>query len=451
MKRTNKGLVHLIIGLQWGDEGKGKTILDLLERHKFKVNARYQGGCNAGHSLRLPNGDTFVAHTLPSGVLVKEVELLLGNNMVIDPVKLTQEIDELATLGYEVWHRLYISKLATLITPYHKLLDKAAEWSKGKKIGTTGSGIGPAYADTAARTALKVGMVLDENFEEILKESFSQSHQALKAYIDAGFDFSIDEQSQFEQELENWKKHTINLRHKHVIDMSKYVQKLLADGVDILAEGAQGVMLDVQFGDYPYTTSSTTTAHGVFTGLGIGPTNLGAVYGVMKPYVTKVGGGPFPSQISDPAIEALFQEEGGEVGATTGRKRMCGYVDLVVLRHAIQLHIGFGQMNIIMTKVDIFPDTVTEMPVITEYIYAGDKRSKTLQFPLSAVTGVVKEKTIIPWKVPTGTTTYNGECAGLDVLIGFIHSELNDIRDYFRLDSIGTGPGVGEYILLNTQ
>jgi len=446
IESIKRGLVHLVFGLFWGDEGKGKAILELLALLGCEVSARYQGGPNAGHTLYV-NGEKFVAHLLPSGVAVPAVEhLLIGNDVVVDPAKLVQEIREAESLGMTVLPRLEVSELAALITPYHKLLDKASEWFRVKNgndsIGTTGSGIGPCYADAASRDALKLGMIKSPKFEKFAQDMHARHAMLLRAYIAEGMEFDAVAQLSLEKALVEWQEAIRWIQGcVAVVDMNHEVEVLLAGGKNILAEGAQGAMLDVSFGDYPFTTSSMTTAHGLFHGLGIGPSDFGKLYGVMKPYVTKVGGGAFPSRM-DSKVEKYFQEEGAEFGATTGRPRMCGYLDLVVLRHVIKLHRGFGRLNIFMTKTDRFPKQVKEMFVVTGYCYPDGGTSTRLERPLSEVTGVVKER-IEPWKVKSGQKYYDGRSLGLDMLVNRIRSEFSD--EDVDIAYIGTGCEAGDY------
>ena len=441
---SEKGLVDILIGLMWGDEGKGKAILDLLSMGTYEASARYQGGPNAGHTLYV-DGKKFVAHMLPSGVALPNIkQLLIGNDAVIDPIKLVAEIKEAEALGMSVRDRLKISALAGLISPYHKILDAAAEWAKKKngseEIGTTGSGMGPSYGDAASRDGLKLGMANWSDFAERVVNAKHRHEMLLGGFIAEGMPFSEERRRALEGELSEWKD-AIEWLNCHVLiaDINGEVRRLLASGKNILAEGAQGVFLDVGFGDYPFTTSSVTTAHGVFHGLGIGPGNFGTLYGVLKPYVTKVGGGPFPSRMP-PEIEQLFQEEGEEVGATTGRKRMCGYLDLVALRHAVELHSGFGTMKLYITKADKFPKKVKKAQIVTDYYYLDGSASDKLAVPLSNVVKAVAETTPA-WHVKNGQKEYVSDI-GLDMLVNSIRSALVGLDA--EVAYIGSGCNVGE-------
>ena len=303
--------VDVVLGLQWGDEGKGKVV-DVLTPG-YKVIARFQGGPNAGHSLRF-DGQTFVLHTVPSGIFRDGSVNIIGNGVVIDPVILSEEIDKIESLGIDVRSRLLISKRAHLILPTHRMLDAASEAAKGKtKIGSTLKGIGPAYMDKTGRNGLRVGDILSPEFAERY-ERLKEKHIGLLRQYDYEYDITEYER--------RWFEGIENIRRFELIDSEQAVNRYLADDVSVLAEGAQGSMLDIDFGTYPFVTSSNTLCAGVCTGLGVAPTRIGNVYGIFKAYCTRVGSGPFPTELFDSVGECLRQI-GHEFGATTGRPRRC--------------------------------------------------------------------------------------------------------------------------------
>ena len=448
LSKVKRGFIHAVFGMIFGDEGKGKAILDLILKNQYNVNARWQGGPNAGHSLSFGNGKTFVAHLLPSGCVLDGIILLMGNDMVIEPARLKKEIEDVEKLGnFKVTDRLYISRIASLITPYHRVFDRANEWMAANKIGTTGTGIGPAYGDKYLRKAIRMGQIINtEKFERLFAELIHFQQSVLKAYITLGFEISGSEEEKLSDELSEWKKAIEWIReHLSIVDMQEKVEELLADGNKILAEGAQGIMLDINEGDYPFVTSSMTGPAGLFAGLSCGPLDVTKYYGVMKPYNTKVGGGDFPSRMIK-YHEDLFQEEGKEFGATTGRKRMCGYPDMVIMRHVITMFARYGKLHIILTKCDCYPQELAneDMSVVTHWLYAGDsKPTNILRYPLGDVIDTVQEKTH-SWQAPVGTKTGNG---GLKIcmFINLVKNQLLDIDDLYMIEMIGTGPKMGQY------
>jgi adenylosuccinate synthase len=331
-------MVDVLIGLQWGDEGKGK-IVDFLAT-KYDIIARFQGGPNAGHTLYV-NGEKVVLHTIPSGVFHAHCDNLIGNGVVIDPVTLKKEIEKIKALQPDVLSRLYISHRAHLILPTHRALDAASETAKGKeKIGSTLKGIGPAYMDKTGRNGLRVGDVLSRDFDKRYAAIRSKHEQMLKQY---------DEVVDWKAWEDDFMQAIASLRELNIVNAEYWLDAALKEGKNILAEGAQGSMLDIDFGTYPFVTSSNTITAGVCSGLGVAPSQIGEVYGVTKAYCTRVGGGPFPTELDDEMGEAL-RKAGGEYGATTGRPRRCGWIDLVALRYAVMLS---GVTNIIMTKTDV--------------------------------------------------------------------------------------------------
>ncbi|MBX5439531.1 MAG: adenylosuccinate synthase [Thermoflavifilum sp.] len=331
-------MVDVILGLQWGDEGKGK-IVDYYAR-QYDIVARFQGGPNAGHTLYI-NGEKVVLHTIPSGIYHAHTLNLIGNGVVIDPVILKKEIEALEARGVEVKPRLFISQKAHLILPTHRALDKASEQAKGKeRIGSTLRGIGPAYMDKTGRNGLRVGDVQLAHFDKAY-QTLKKKHLELLSHY--AFEDSIEEEEKAFLEAIEY------LRSLQIIRAEYRLQDWYQSGKRILAEGAQGSMLDIDFGTYPYVTSSTTLAAGVCTGLGLSPRQIGEVIGVTKAYCTRVGGGPFPTELLDTTGEQLRQA-GHEYGATTGRPRRCGWIDLVALRYTCMLN---GVTQVVMTKTDV--------------------------------------------------------------------------------------------------
>lgn len=330
--------VDVLLGLQWGDEGKGK-IVDYLAAD-YDIIARFQGGPNAGHTLYY-NGQKIVLHHIPSGIFHSHLINLIGDGVVIDPATLAKEIDSVEALGGSIQDRLLIAEKAHLILPSHRLLDGAYEQAKGaNKIGSTLRGIGPTYTDKIARRGLRMGDIFTPNFDA--------KYQALKQYHE-----NILQRYDFEYDLapleEAFFAGIERLRKIPVVNSCYYVNNAIDDGCRILAEGAQGSMLDINYGTYPYVTSSSTISAGVCTGLGIAPDKIESVIGITKAYCTRVGGGPFPSELTGEVGEAIRQA-GGEFGATTGRPRRCGWIDLPALKYAIFLS---GVSELVVTKVDI--------------------------------------------------------------------------------------------------
>ena len=349
--------VDVLLGLQWGDEGKGK-IVDVLTR-KYDIIARFQGGPNAGHTLEF-EGKKYVLHTIPSGVFHKGVTNVVGNGVVIDPVIFKGELDKLIEQEPEVLSRLKISRKAHLILPSHRLLDAASEAAKGKKkIGSTLKGIGPTYMDKTGRNGLRVGDIQLENFPELYNTLVTKHMQLLKGYPD--FEYNIEE-------LEKaWFAAIDYLRTLDIIDSEPFVHNAIREGRTILAEGAQGTLLDIDFGTYPFVTSSNTTCAGACTGLGVAPNRIKNVYGIFKAYITRVGSGPFPTELFNSTGE-LIQAQGHEFGATTGRPRRCGWLDLPALKYAIDIN---GVTELMMMKSDVLSG-VGNIQVCTAYRYKGE-------------------------------------------------------------------------------
>ena len=350
--------VDVLLGLQWGDEGKGK-IVDVLTP-KYDIIARFQGGPNAGHTLEF-EGIKHVLHTIPSGIFHSDVMNLVGNGVVIDPIIFKGELDQLKPFNINHEERLLISKKAHLILPTHKLLDAASEMSKGKnKIGSTLKGIGPTYMDKTGRNGLRVGDILSPNFEKKYKALVEKHLNILRHYEDFKYEL---------KELEDsWFEGVEVMKNLQFVDSEIYINKALNDGKKILAEGAQGTMLDIDFGTYPFVTSSNTITAGTCTGLGVPPNKIGNVIGIFKAYCTRVGSGPFPTELHDSDGE-LMRKEGHEFGATTGRPRRCGWIDLVQLKYSIMIN---GITELSMMKGDVL-SIFDEIKACTHYTIDGEK------------------------------------------------------------------------------
>lgn len=356
--------VSVVIGAQWGDEGKGK-IADILGA-EVDIVARYQGGANAGHTICWDD-ETFVLHLVPSGVFNKDTTCVIGNGVVIDPVALLEEIAQISDRGYSLEGRLLISHHAHLIMPYHKRLDEARERSRlAGAIGTTGRGIGPAYIDKYGRTGIRVVDLFDRDvLSRKLKQNIEEKNAILRSIYGAeelDVNEIIDEYVEFDKLID-----------PYVTDTAYFLNEALADGKRILAEGAQGCLLDIDFGTYPYVTSSSPTSGGCCTGLGVPPTSVDTVIGVTKAYTTRVGNGPFPTELKDDVGE-LLRTEGHEFGATTGRPRRCGWLDLVALRYASIIN---GFTHLVITKLDVLNE-FDEILAAVSYLH-GEK--STDRFP----------------------------------------------------------------------
>lgn len=332
--------VDVILGLQWGDEGKGKVV-DVLTPH-YQVVARFQGGPNAGHTLEF-NGEKYVLRSIPSGIFQGDKVNVIGNGVVLDPILFKEEAEALARSGHDLTERLYISKKAHLILPTHRVLDAAFEAAKGSsKIGTTGKGIGPTYTDKISRNGVRVGDIFLD-FKKIYEVAKARHENILESL---GYNYDIDELER------QWFEGIEYLKKFRIIDSEHEINRFLAEDKAILAEGAQGTLLDVDFGSYPFVTSSNTICAGTCTGLGIGPNRIGEVYGIFKAYCTRVGSGPFPTELFDETGEVLCRL-GHEFGAVTGRKRRCGWLDMVALKYAIMVD---GVTKLIMMKADVMND-----------------------------------------------------------------------------------------------
>lgn len=359
-KKTINTMVDVVLGLQWGDEGKGK-IVDFLAPN-YDIVARFQGGPNAGHTL-IFESHKVVLHTIPSGIFRKGIFNFIGSGVVVDPITLKREMEMVRAIQSDAISRLLISNGAHLILPTHRMLDAASEAAKGKKkIGSTLKGIGPTYMDKTGRNGLRVGDIAFENFVERYNALKNKHLSLLKLYPAIDFDLEVEEQKWFEA-IEEIKK-------LEIVEGTYFINDALAEGKKILAEGAQGTMLDIDFGTYPFVTSSNTVTAGCCTGLGISPHQIGEVIGIFKAYVTRVGGGSFPTELFDKDGEFL-QNEGHEFGATTGRPRRCGWLDLVQLRYSILIN---GVTKLAMTKIDIF-DKLEKITYSERYTIDGQERT----------------------------------------------------------------------------
>ncbi len=349
--------VDLLLGLQWGDEGKGK-IVDVLTQN-YDIIARFQGGPNAGHTL-IFDGFKHVLHTIPSGIFHKTAMNVVGNGVVIDPVIFKKELENLDKHNIDYTSKLLISRKAHLILPTHRLLDAASETAKGKaKIGSTLKGIGPTYMDKTGRNGMRVGDLELENWKEKY-DALTAKHISMLNYFDVKVEYDLKElEAEFCKGIDK-------LRTLEFIDSEEYFSNAMKQGKTILAEGAQGSLLDIDFGTYPFVTSSNTTAAGACTGLGVAPNRIGEVYGIFKAYTTRVGSGPFPTELFD-EDGATMGRVGNEFGATTGRPRRCGWLDLVALKYAVDIN---GVTQLMMMKGDVLSGFET-LKVATSYNYKG--------------------------------------------------------------------------------
>mgnify|MGYP003289962345 FL=1 len=421
--------VDVVLGLQWGDEGKGK-IVDVLA-NSYPVIARFQGGPNAGHSLHF-EGKKFVLHTVPSGVFRKNAVNIIGNGVVIDPIIFKEECMEIEATGVPVRERVVISKKAHLILPTHKILDAASEAAKGKsKIGSTLKGIGPTYMDKTGRNGLRVGDILTADFAERFN-TLKSKHIATLSQFD--FEYNAEE-----KEAE-WMEAIEYLKTFKLVDSEYVANKYLTDNKKILAEGAQGTMLDVDFGSYPFVTSSSTTCAGVCTGLGVAPTKIGKVYGIFKAYCTRVGSGPFPTELNDETGEEL-RRKGFEFGATTGRPRRTGWLDLPALKYAIMLD---GVTELIMMKADVL-DTFEAIKVCTGYKVDGVETDQVPYDTYAEIEPIYKE--FKGWKKDLSQITREEELPFEFMnYVRFIEKELN-----VPISVISLGPDRVQTIFRNEE
>lgn len=423
-------MVDVLLGLQWGDEGKGK-IVDFLA-NQYDVIARFQGGPNAGHTLII-NGQKIVLHNIPSGVFHERPVNLMGNGMVIDPISFKAEVEELKSVGVDLSNKLFISRKAHLIVPTHKILDAASEAAKGKqKIGSTLRGIAPTYMDKTGRNGLRVGDIELKQFKDLYAH-LQQRHKRLLQLYD--FEYNI-------AELERqWWEGVECMRQFTFVDGEYFVNKYLTAGKKVLAEGAQGSMLDIDFGTYPYVTSSNTLTAGACQGLGISPLQIKEVIGITKAYCTRVGSGPFPTELENEEGEQLRQE-GKEFGATTGRPRRCGWIDLPALKYAIMLN---GVTQLIMTKVDIL-SAFEEIKVGYAYQIDG-KTTKQVPYQLHQQDVQTLYQSFKGWQTDlTGTASLDALPQTLQHYIAALEKELG-----VDITMISIGPAREELVLKTAE
>ena len=424
----NTGKVDVLLGLQWGDEGKGKVV-DVLTP-QYDVIARFQGGPNAGHTLEF-EGEKYVLRSIPSGIFQGGKVNVIGNGVVLAPDLFMDEARDLERSGHELKTRLHMSKKAHLIMPTHRLLDAAIEASKGKnRVGTTGKGIGPTYTDKISRNGLRVGDILD-NFEEKY-----QAHKARheKTLQDLGFtDYDITDVER------KWMEGIEYMKQFPIVDSEHEINHFLREGKSVLCEGAQGTMLDVDFGSYPFVTSSNTICAGACTGLGIGPNKIGHVFGIMKAYCTRVGAGPFPTELFDETGKRI-RDLGHEYGAVTGRERRCGWIDLVALRYAIMVN---GVTELIMMKSDV----LDEFDTIKACVAYRQNGLEIKDFPYCIEEGIEPVYVEMPgWK--TDMTKMTSEEQLPQAFENYIHFLEEQLETPIRIISIG--PDRAQTIIRNS-
>ncbi len=418
--------VDVLLGLQWGDEGKGK-IVDYLA-HKYQLVCRFQGGPNAGHTLWI-NGKKTVLHTIPSGIFHEHLVNVIGNGVVIDPTTLMKEIEALETGGASVRNRLRIAKKAHLILPTHKLLDMASEASKGEaKIGSTLRGIGPCYMDKTGRNGLRIGDIMDAGFDKKYQALKEKHLHLLKLYPETTFDLQPEE--------DKWFASIEQIRTLQLIDAEYYINDRLAAGDNILAEGAQGMMLDIDFGTYPYVTSSNTISSGVCSGLGVPPSSVREVIGVTKAYCTRVGSGPFPSELTGEDGERI-RIAGNEFGSTTGRPRRCGWLDVPQLKYAAMIT---GCTQLAITKLDVL--NAFESIAVAEKYKIGSTETDRLPFDIiEDITGVLHTQHK-GWLQDIASDTYEGLPIEVRNYLAYLEQQLS-----LPVVFVSTGPGREELIV----
>ena len=423
--------VDLLLGLQWGDEGKGK-IVDVFTSN-YDIIARFQGGPNAGHTLVF-NGKKHVLHTIPSGIFHENKVNLVGNGVVIDPVIFKKELDKLAEQNVDYKKSLCISRKAHIILPTHRLLDAASETAKGKaKIGSTLKGIGPTYMDKTGRNGIRVGDIELADFKDKYR-ALADKHEAMIEFYNVDIQYDLKElETDFFEAIDT-------LKGLKFIDSEEYIHQAQQSGKSILAEGAQGSLLDIDFGTYPFVTSSNTTAAGACTGLGVAPNQIGEVFGIFKAYTTRVGSGPFPTELFDEDGETMGRV-GNEFGATTGRSRRCGWLDLVALRYACQVN---GVTQLIMMKGDVLSGFKT-LKVCTAYNYKGETITH-LPYNIEAenVTPIYTE--VKGWAADlTGMTEASQLPENLNGYVEFLEKELN-----LPITIVSVGPDRKQTIIRKT-
>lgn len=422
--------VDVLLGLQWGDEGKGK-IVDVLAP-KYDVVARFQGGPNAGHTLEF-DGIKHVLHQIPSGIFREKTRNIIGNGVVLDPIVFKKEIEGLQKFNLNVKANLYISKKATLIVPTHRLLDQAYEKAKGEnKIGSTLKGIGPSYQDKIGRQGLRVGDILADNFKDKFKK-----------LTDIHFEILNKHQIEFNwNELEAQFNDAVNfLRQFQLVDSEYVINKEITSGSTILAEGAQGSLLDIDFGSYPFVTSSNTVTAGACTGLGVAPRHIGEVYGIFKAYSTRVGSGPFPTELLDEQGEKL-RKEGNEFGSTTGRPRRCGWIDIPSLKYSIMIN---GVTQLLMMKADVLSIFPT-IRVCTQYQLKDGSVTEALPYEMIHEKIVPVYKEMKGWNVSLKGIDEKSLPAELVQYVTFLEQQLG-----VPITLISTGPDRTQTILRNQR
>jgi adenylosuccinate synthase len=412
--------MDVLLGLQWGDEGKGK-IVDVLAP-QYEVVARFQGGPNAGHTLEF-DGFKHVLHQIPSGIFRSQILNIIGNGVVLDPIILKKEIEALGKFSIDYRKNLVISKKATIIIPTHKLLDAAYEQAKGdKKIGSTLKGIGPTYQDKIGRSALRIGDTLSPDFNEKYT-ALLDKHKATLSFYSYPLDALEEMERQFFEAIEFVK--TLPL-----IDSEYTVNEALQAKKRILAEGAQGSLLDIDFGSYPFVTSSNTMTAGACTGLGVAPAKIGEVFGIFKAYCTRVGSGPFPTELTDSTGEAM-RKEGNEFGSTTGRPRRCGWLDLPALKYSIMIN---GVTQLFMMKADVL-NIFEEIKVCTAYELPSGEHLEKLPFEINELDAKPVYKTMKGWNCSlNGVHDYEAFPLELKAYVSFLEQEL---KVPIKLVSIG--------------
>ena len=420
--------MDVLLGLQWGDEGKGKVV-DVLAP-QYEIVARFQGGPNAGHTLEF-DGIKHVLHQIPSGIFRSQILNIIGNGVVLDPIVLKKEIDGLGKFNIDYRKNLVISKKATIIIPSHKLLDAAYEQSKGdKKIGSTLKGIGPTYQDKIGRSALRVGDILSPDFKDKYN-TLVEKHKTTLSFYNYPIDALAEMEGQFFEAIEFFK--TLNL-----IDSEYVVNDAFAANKKILAEGAQGSLLDVDFGSYPFVTSSSTMTAGACTGLGVAPSRIGEVFGIFKAYCTRVGSGPFPTELFDQTGEDM-RKEGNEFGSTTGRPRRCGWLDLPALRYSIMIN---GVTQLFMMKADVL-NIFENIEVCTHYELPNGEKIDRLSFEISELDVKPVYKTMKGWNCSLANIdSYEKFPAELKAYVSYLEDELN-----VPIKLVSVGPDRNQTIL----
>jgi adenylosuccinate synthase len=420
-------MVDVILGLQWGDEGKGK-IVDYFAP-QYDIIARFQGGPNAGHTLYIED-KKIVLHQIPSGIFHQNTLNIIGNGVVLDPVTLKRECDAVAAFGIDVKKNLFIAERTNIIVPTHRALDKASETSKGlEKIGSTLKGIGPAYMDKTGRNALRVGDLLDKNFTTQYIR-LRLKHQKLL------------DNFHFDEDISSWEEEFFEaidfLRSLNIVNGEYFINNHLSKGKNVLAEGAQGSMLDIDFGTFPFVTSSNTISAGVCTGLGVAPQKINQVLGVTKAYCTRVGSGPFPTELTDETGEEL-RRIGNEFGATTGRPRRCGWIDLVALKYTCMLN---GITQVVLTKADVL-DAFKELKVCTAYNIKGEIKEE-IPFQMARIKMEPLYKSYKGWNIET--TAIKGAASLPANMLTYIQS----INEYIGapVKYVSNGPAREQIVVL---